>query len=133
MFRSLALALFLLTAPATPLWAGPDVADPVIERIETQGYTVDDVRRTWLGRIVITARNDSHLREIVLNRRSGEVLRDALFPLPGAASVKPQEPSPSVIDETVDAVTDTVDSVTDSVSDGLGGVGGGVGIGGIGE
>lgn len=52
----------------------------VIAGIEADGYVITDIARSWLGRIVITARNDAGLREVVLNRTSGEVLRDHKFP-----------------------------------------------------
>ncbi|WP_298922631.1 hypothetical protein [uncultured Roseobacter sp.] len=64
----------------TPAHAQTSVADDVITRIEADGYTVTEVKRSWLGRIVIIASNSTDLREVVLNRTSGEVLRDQRFP-----------------------------------------------------
>lgn len=81
MLRTIALSLTLMLTPIAAL-ANPDIAAPVIERIESQGYTVEEVRRSWLGRLIITARNKDSQREIVLNRKTGEVLRDTAFPTP---------------------------------------------------
>jgi len=69
----------LLLAPV-PALAQNDMIAEVITRIEANGYTVTDVRRSWLGRTVITATNENGLREIVLNRTSGAVMRDQKFP-----------------------------------------------------
>lgn len=63
----------------TPALAQSAQTADVIAQIEADGYTVTDVRRSWLGRIVITATKDTDLREVVVNRTSGEVLRDQRF------------------------------------------------------
>ncbi len=80
MRRSLILvgtaAIMFLHSPAQ---AQESVADDVIARIEAEGYSVDEVKRSWLGRIVITASDHDELREVVLNRTSGEILRDQRF------------------------------------------------------
>ncbi|MCB1350971.1 MAG: hypothetical protein KDK11_20880 [Maritimibacter sp.] len=86
--KALALGLAVLSGPA-PLaaWTGPPVAGPVVERLEAEGYRIVEVRRSWLGRIVILAGQDGVLREIVLNRSTGALLSDRLFPTsPGAAA-----------------------------------------------
>ncbi len=75
----LALALFLWAAPQ-PLRAETDFLTPVLSRLEAEGFTITEVRRTWLGRILVTATDSQNLREVVLNRHNGEVLRDRLFP-----------------------------------------------------
>ena len=75
----LALALFLWAAPQ-PLRAETDFLAPVLSRLEAEGFTITEVRRTWLGRILVTATDSQNLREVVLNRHNGEVLRDRLFP-----------------------------------------------------
>ena len=92
---SASLAAFLLMQ--SPAFAQSVAAEDVITRIEADGYTVTDVRRSWLGRTVITAVNDRELREVVLNRTSGEVLRDQRFPNesdgPEASRVPPDAPT----------------------------------------
>lgn len=89
------IAAFMLAhSPATAQVTAPA---SVIAGIEADGYTITDIARSWLGRIVITARNDAGLREVVLNRTSGEVLRDHKFPTeragpPQAGIDKPDGP-----------------------------------------
>ncbi|MHA6261937.1 hypothetical protein ACXYMO_01945 [Arenibacterium sp. CAU 1754] len=86
MKRFASTLLIIGLCAATPALAGSDVAAPVVTQVEQQGYAVSEVTRTWLGRVLITARSETHLREVVLNRTTGQVLRDQLFPLPSAAN-----------------------------------------------
>ncbi len=60
---------------ASPAWASPSV-DKIIAQLRAQGYTEIEVGRTWLGRIHIEAENETREREIILNQRTGEILRD---------------------------------------------------------
>jgi hypothetical protein len=60
---------------AGPAWAR-DFASQVEDRLKRQGYTIDSVGRTLLGRVRIVAHNASGQREIILNPRTGEILRD---------------------------------------------------------
>lgn len=48
----------------------------VIRTLEASGYIIISVRETLLNRIRIQARNDMHLREIVISRSTGNILRD---------------------------------------------------------
>lgn len=73
----LGAALSLAAAPAAT--AGEGVAEPVVRALADEGYTVTDIRRTWLGRILITATNDRFLREVALDRRTGAILGDQQF------------------------------------------------------
>lgn len=73
--------LALMTASAVAGLALPAQAqtseERVIQRLASEGYTEIEVRRTLLGRIRLrAARPDGTEREIVLNPRSGEILRD---------------------------------------------------------
>jgi hypothetical protein len=83
------LAVFLLQSAA---FAQSSVADDVVAKLQKDGYTVAEVRRSWLGRIVITANSGEELREIVLNRTSGEILRDQIFPIEGGSEGNPVTP-----------------------------------------
>lgn len=51
----------------------------VIAQLESSGYTLDKVEKTFLGRMKITARNRVHLRELVVSRSTGEIMRDAVI------------------------------------------------------
>lgn len=50
----------------------------VIDALTVNGYQIVSVTDTMLNRVKIRARNASHLREIVVSRATGQVLRDAL-------------------------------------------------------
>ena len=80
-FMSMAVALALAGAPgfATP------TQDEVIRRLGDEGYTHVRIGRTLLGRVRIVATSPTHRREIVLNGRTGEILRDYWAPLDKAA------------------------------------------------
>ncbi len=67
---------------ALPAHVAPEVVMPLIERLEAEGYAITEIKRTWLGRILILSSNGEYLRETVLTRRSGEILRDRRFNLP---------------------------------------------------
>lgn len=88
--------LFLMLTCQSALAQTPDIAQPVMSRLQTEGYAVTEVSRTWLGRILITATTEGHLREIVLNRTTGEILRDRLFPLRSSDGSTETPPPPSV-------------------------------------
>ncbi|WP_185968558.1 hypothetical protein [Paracoccus sp. M683] len=72
----------VLLAVALACWtpmaalAGPDYAGQVTTQLLDQGYRRIEVRRTLLGRVVITAEGNGHTREVVIDPRSGSLLRD---------------------------------------------------------
>lgn len=51
----------------------------VIDALDRNGYQIVSVTNTMLNRVVIRARNEHHLREIVLSRASGHILRDGIM------------------------------------------------------
>lgn len=53
-----------------------DYTDTVIAELQSQGYGRIETEVTWLGRVRIVARRDEGSREIILNPRTGEILRD---------------------------------------------------------
>jgi hypothetical protein len=55
--------------------AGP-FEDALITMLRAQGYTAFRTSKTWLGRSRITAISGTYRREIILNPKTGEVLRD---------------------------------------------------------
>ena len=71
-------AAAIAVAMAAPAYANPH-ADRIIEQLKAEGYVSFETERTWLGRIRIEAGKDNLEREIVLNRSSGEILRDYTF------------------------------------------------------
>jgi hypothetical protein len=74
MMRRLLFALALSLA-ASPVLAA-DVVSAWIRQLSLDGYEEMTVSRTWLGRTRIVAERGEVHREIILNTRTGEVLRD---------------------------------------------------------
>lgn len=52
------------------------LVDQVTEQLASQGYSEITVSKTWLGRIRIEASGGTASREIIINPRTGEILRD---------------------------------------------------------
>lgn len=48
----------------------------LVRQLRQQGFTQIEVTRTWLGRVRIEAEGRGAEREIVINPRTGEILRD---------------------------------------------------------
>jgi len=69
-------AFLLLQSPAIAQVTAPP---GIVAAIEADGYTITRITRSLLGRIIITARGSTGLREVVINRQTGEILRDQLF------------------------------------------------------
>lgn len=139
-----AIAFAALVFAAVPAFAEPEVARPVVNLVEKQGYAVTEVKRTWLGRILITARSDDYLREVVLNRATGRIIRDQVFPLSDQATPETAEQDMSKdpgdgVGGVIDGVTGAVDGATGgdvsgggTGADGTGAGGAGGGVGGVG-
>ncbi|MFY0618734.1 hypothetical protein [Shimia sp.] len=67
-------------AAVVTLFAGAALAesrtDAIARHLKSQGYTEIEVSRTWLGRMRIEAYKGTMEREIIVNPRTGEILRD---------------------------------------------------------
>ena len=79
-FQSLALGL----AIGFPAFAR-SFSDEVISQLVTQGYSNIVMETTWLGRVRILADLSGGRREIILNPRTGEILRDLWTAADGSA------------------------------------------------
>lgn len=82
-----------LTATAALLLTGSaafaaSFADDVVSQLAAQGFYNITVETTWLGRVRIVADRGDGKREIILNPRTGEILRDS-WQSAGGGSVKP--------------------------------------------
>ena len=81
---------FLLTAVAAVAAAHPafaqDIVSAIRAQLRAQGYTSISVTRTLLGRRRIFAKSDEYQREIIVNPRTGEILRDYWTLLPGVVA-----------------------------------------------
>lgn len=71
----LSFTLLALVTLATQVHANP-LVDQVTEQLVKQGYQRIEVSRTFLGRIRIEATGGGSEREVVLNPRTGQILRD---------------------------------------------------------
>lgn len=69
-----ACVLCLGTAPLPVMAAG--FAEVIVSELQQQGYSRIVTEQTWLGRVRIVAQRDTGSREIILNPRTGEILRD---------------------------------------------------------
>lgn len=68
-------ALLACFAAGSPVLAA-GYADAVVAQLQRQGYDRIETEETWLGRVRIVAERDDGSREIILNPRTGEILRD---------------------------------------------------------
>ena len=75
--RKIVLMASAAVLAATMAMAG-EFEDSLVAQLTKQGYTSFSISRTWLGRTRIVAMNATHRREIILNRHTGEILRDYL-------------------------------------------------------
>lgn len=94
--RYAAAALLLAVAPAFA-----DVADSARAFLAAQGYEILSVEQTWLGRVRIEAEKAGVRRELVMDRTTGEILRDRIEPVAPDAAVEGHR---SFIDRVLDAL-----------------------------
>jgi len=67
----------LLVVAAVPAFSGEaSPVETVVSELADQGYEVARVSRTFWGRVKIVARKDDLEREVILNPKTGEILRD---------------------------------------------------------
>lgn len=62
--------------------------DSVVSQLRAQGYGAISLERTLLGRVRILAQMGARRREIILNPRTGEILRDIMLDAQG--NIAPQ-------------------------------------------
>lgn len=77
---SLCLALSVASAAMAQSYA-----DDLVKQLSGQGYADISVETTFLGRVRIVAQGEGGHREIILNPRTGEILRDLWIAAGGAA------------------------------------------------
>jgi hypothetical protein len=90
--RAIVFGLALSLAPALLASAARAESSPYALQVEKelrqQGYTKMTVSRSWFGRTLIHAESKTERREIVLNPRTGEILRDYTRPLKGSGGAR---------------------------------------------
>jgi hypothetical protein len=67
---------------AAPAFAA-DVVDSIVRQLKKLGFRDVEQERTLLGRVRITARRKDGRREIIVNPKTGEILRDLWMPTSG--------------------------------------------------
>ena len=67
-----------------PAWA--DMEDEIVERLVEAGFGKIEITRTLLGRVRIVAIKGNIRRELVINPRTGEILRDVTLVAEGEKS-----------------------------------------------
>jgi hypothetical protein len=76
MNRRMFLALGVSAALCGHMANAQGFADSVVDQLRRQGFSRISVGRTLLGRTQIVAEGNGGRREIILNPRTGEILRD---------------------------------------------------------
>lgn len=82
--RALVISLSLILAAGQVSAQTKSLTASIEKQLRQQGYSTIVVSTTWLGRTQIEATSPSQKREIVLNPRTGEILRDYWHPVSGA-------------------------------------------------
>ncbi len=95
MWRHGAACLIAAIAAAGPALA--TIEDAIVGQLRAQGYTSVEVSTTMLGRVRIEAESPEFHREIVLNPRTGEILRDYWEQIPGSDAEVPTLFDPSQV------------------------------------
>ena len=67
---------------ASPAFAD-DIVESIVRQLKKQGFKAIIQERTLLGRVRIAAKRKDGTREIILNPRTGEILRDLWTPIDG--------------------------------------------------
>ena len=97
--RLLRLGSALPLALGGALWAAPvaraETPEEIVAQMQAEGLRSIEVSTTWLRRIRIVGEGQSGAREVVIDPRNGEVLRDFTAPAtaggrPGAAPPPPR-------------------------------------------
>jgi hypothetical protein len=76
MNRRILLAALMASLATAGSAVADGFADTIVRQLRAQGYSDVSVSDTWLGRTRIFAQSGNSEREIVLNPRTGEILRD---------------------------------------------------------
>lgn len=115
---------------STVLLAGPvmaqDIQTQIAQQLRAQGFDSVEISKTWLGRLRFEGSDGTQRREIIVNPRTGEILRDFLSSEEGSDT-----PSVQILDRSApDAVNRTETRGAPSAgSDNAPAVGGGNGAG----
>ena len=79
-----ALSAALAAAPGMAVAQHSSAYEQISGQLQSQGFTITSVEKTWLGRVRIVARSAVYDREVVFVPATGEILRDYWVPRAGA-------------------------------------------------
>jgi hypothetical protein len=72
--RRLILALIIALSPT---WSSAQaLEEQIVAALQAQGFAVEAMNRTWLGRLRVVAQSDTYYRELVFDPATGAVLQD---------------------------------------------------------
>lgn len=86
MNRRMFLTLSLMAGLTGQAAFAKSFAESVVDQLRAQGFESITVERTFLGRTRIVARSAEGAREIIVNPRTGEILRDLWIAASGKGS-----------------------------------------------
>jgi hypothetical protein len=92
LFAALAMGLTFASAPARADDDDDEIEDIIEDLREDWGFERIEVTTSLLGRAQIRASNAMWVRELVVNPRTGEVLRDVWFDTTGKVIPRPPKP-----------------------------------------
>ncbi len=79
-FVAVWMLLLIASHPASAETGDEKMKRAIVSQLQEQGYDAISVKRTWLGRLRVTAIRQEQRREIVVNPLTGEILRDLSTP-----------------------------------------------------
>jgi len=88
---SFSLVLPALLGGVCPSAAWADRQSEIIGELREEGYDRIEIGTTWLRRVRIVAEGPKGMREIVIDPRNDEILRDYQRDLPAGATARPVE------------------------------------------
>lgn len=111
----------LITAVCFSLMAAGNVfaqsyVDDVVSQLRLLGYSEVSVSKTWLRRTRIIAQSSNGTREIIIDPRTGEILRD-LFTGGGSGVSIIESSDRTARDRARDAADDLADEAEDNAGD----------------
>jgi hypothetical protein len=107
--RILILTILLMFAPLS--LAAQSVEDQISTQLHDQGYSEVTTSRTLLGRLRVQAVSDEFERELIINPKTGQILRDRITPLDDDGTVEV-----NILERSADDFSDQETSGSDAQS-----------------
>ena len=109
--------------------ANASLQQTISAQLSAQGYQVVEIRRTLLGRVQFIAVRGTAIREVIVSRSTGEILRDVTMEDVGRATVPGNNPASGSgsSGSSGGGLGETVENAGNSVGEAAGGIGNAVG------